>query len=87
MKLKLGLIWLWICLQINKLVAWFEKDMPKAGGPLPSLTDVQFIRMEGYTRCMQDIHQFMKLTQTQSDQLVLIRLIEFLTREVNNGTK
>ena len=87
MKLWLWVTWYNFCKKVDSVITWFEKDMPKPGGPLPSLTDVQFIRMEGYARCMQDIHSFMKLTQTQSDQLVLIRLIEFLTREVNNGTK
>jgi hypothetical protein len=81
MKLKLWIAWYWLCNRVNKLVAWFEKDMPKPGGPLPSLTDVDFLRREGYALCIKDIHSFMQSTQTQSDQLVLVRLIEHLNRK------
>jgi hypothetical protein len=81
MKLKLYLAMYRLDRAIDKVVAWFEKDMPKPGGPLPSLTDVDFLRREGYTLCIKDIHSFMQLTQTQSDQLVLVRLIEHLNRK------
>jgi len=81
MKLKLGLIWLWVCLQVSKLVSWLEKDMPKRGGHLPSLTDTEFLRKEGYVLCIKDIHSFMQSTHTQGDQLVLIRLIEHLNKK------
>jgi hypothetical protein len=71
----------WIGSQINRVWGWFEKDMPKVGGPLPSLTDMQFLRREGYVQCMKDITEYIQSTHTQSDQLVLVRLIEYLNRK------
>jgi hypothetical protein len=81
MKLKLYLAWCRLNQAITGVVGWFEKDMPKPGGHLPSLTDMQFLRREGYVDCMKDIHTFMQSTQTNIDQLVLIRLIEHLNRK------
>lgn len=81
MKLKLYLAWCRLNQAMNGVVGWFEKDMPKPGGPLPSLTDMQFLRREGYVECMKDIHTFMQSTQTNTDRLVLIRLIEHLNRK------
>jgi hypothetical protein len=88
MKFKLYLVWLWLCNQVNRLVAWFEKDIPKPGGHLPSLTDTQFLEKVGYGKCMEDIHSYMRSTPTQNEQLVLIKLIEHLNRKGGSyGTK
>ena len=96
MKFKLYLALCRLHQAISGVVGWLEKDMPKPvgllgnGGPLPSLTDTQFLRKEGYTECTKDVFSFMDLTQTQSDQLVLVRLLEYLVRrgkEVNARTK
>ena len=80
-KYRVWVAFYWIGSQINRVWGWFEKDMPKAGGPLPSLTDMQFLRREGYTQCLKDIHTYMESTKTQSDQLVLIWLLEHLNRK------
>ena len=86
MKFKLYLAWCRLHQAISGVVGWLEKDMPKPvgllgnGGHLPSLTDTQFLHKEGYTECIKDVHSFMDLTQTQSDQLVLVRLLEYLVR-------
>lgn len=88
MKYKLWLVWMWVCNQWGSLWAWFEKDMPKPGGALlPSLTDMQFLRREGYVECLKDITTYTQSIGTQLDQLVLVRLIEYLNRKGSHGTK
>jgi hypothetical protein len=87
MKFKLYLAWCRLHQAISGVVGWLEKDMPKPvgllgnGGPLPSLTDTQFLHKEGWILCMKEIQEYTQLTRTQGDQLVLIKLMEYLNRK------
>jgi hypothetical protein len=85
LKLKIMSIWLSLC-------EWVDTEWNKAnkelglitgkGGPLPSLTDTQFLRIEGYKLAIQDLHDWLAKGRSQTDQLIGIQILEHLNRQV-----
>jgi hypothetical protein len=79
--LGVGLGWIWVLHKYKGILDHLEYEMAKRGAPLPSLTDVGFLRREGYTKAIQDIHTWVGQGRTQEEQLLGIKIIEYLTRE------
>jgi hypothetical protein len=83
---------LWVMSTWLSLCEWVDNEWEKAnkelglitgkGGPLPSLTDTQFLRIEGYKLAIQDLYDWLAKGRSQTEQLVGIQILEHLSRQV-----